>query len=171
MLSLWYVHKRFMSWGFFVGSDEGLMSRIQCTIRAPGLRNWVPPLGSRVSGLRSKSYFREFKREELKLQVLLFSSQCTLLLSKNALLFPEFQFHFSEVPFCFLELFFSIPEMPSFYLLCLSFSKNVFFQAECTFLFNLELLRDICLTLFFPLGTLLYLPTYDAFLIKLQPPQ
>ena len=92
--------------------------------------------------------------EEGRLQVSLLSGQFVLLLSKNAFLFPdlpflsELPFYFVEVTFCFLELPFcfseglfyfsklsycfpelpfSFPEVPT-YLLCMSYSKNVFFQ-------------------------------------------
>ena len=50
----------------------------------------------------------------MRLQVPWSSRQCGLLFFKNEVLFPV-------LPFCF-------PEVPSFYLLCTSLSKNVFFQ-------------------------------------------
>ena len=97
--------------------------------------------------------------------------------------FLELPFYFSEVPFCFpglpfsfpkvplcyqemplcvskmlyyfLELFFSFPEKPSFYLLYVAFSKNSFFPADCTFSSSCsELLRETIFTL--PLFCLLF---------------
>ena len=54
---------------------------------------------------------------------------------KLAFCFPEVPFCFLDVPFpfseihyCFPAFGFSFPEVPSFYLLCMSFSKNDFFQ-------------------------------------------
>ena len=101
------------------------------------------------------------------------SRQCTLVLPKNALFshnclfsspelpfcflelpfrFPEKSFYFSEMPCCFPELPFSFPEVLSIYLLCLSFFKNAFFLADCTFSLSCS-----------------ELPTYDAYLITVKP--
>ena len=41
--------------------------------------------------------------------------------------FLDVPFPFSEIHYCFPAFGFSFPEMPSFYLLCMSFSKNAFF--------------------------------------------
>ena len=128
------------------------------------------------------------------MQVLLYSGQCALLLSKNVLLFlelpfcfPELPFHFpealvcfpkvpfcfSKMPYCFPELLFRFPEVPSIYLLCTSFFKNPFF---CSWLCLLVLLRaaqrdNIYLFFFcFFLGAL-YWPTYNTFLVTWKPPR
>ena len=63
-----------------------------------------------------------------------FTSQKSHFISRITILyFPGFPFSFPEVSFCFRELHFCFPELPSFYLLCVSFSKNAFFSADCTF--------------------------------------
>ena len=71
----------------------------------------------------------------VRLQVPLFSSQCALLLPKNALLFSSIVFLFSRSAFIFLKNALLV-------IYCASFSKNVFSPADCTFLSCSELLRD-----------------------------
>ena len=63
--------------------------------------------------------------------------------------FPEKLFSFSKMPYCFPELFFSLPELLLFYyFLSVSFSKNAFFPADCTFSLSCsELLRAIIFAL------------------------
>ena len=93
--------------------------------------------------------------------------------------FLELSFRFPEVPFCFPEvlsyiaimpcyfpeLSISFPELPSFCLLCASFSKDGFFPSWLYLLLGLIMAfqRDnICLVLVLcPLGTI-YWPTNDA---------
>ena len=103
-----------------------------------------------------------------RLQVPLSSIQCALLLPKNALfprtallfsisaiLFPRISLLFSRSAFSFLKnsLLFSgivlcLPEVPYFYFLCTSFSKNDFFPVDDTFsLSHSELLREIIFAL------------------------
>ena len=53
--------------------------------------------------------------KRVRLQVLLLSSQCALLLHKNALSFPELPFHFPEVPFRFLKFTFCFPEVAFYF--------------------------------------------------------
>ena len=65
--------------------------------------------------------------------------------------FPKMPFYFqnfSKMP-CFPDFSLGFPEVPSFYLLCSSFSKNAFFfQADCTFLLSCsELPREIIFSL------------------------
>ena len=55
-------------------------------------------------------------------------SELPFYFSKVPLCFPEVPFCFSKMPYCFLELRFSFPEVPSIYLLYVSFSNNSFFQ-------------------------------------------
>ena len=104
----------------------------------------------------------------VRFQVPLFSSQCTLLLSRNRLLFaelpfyfPEFIFNFPEVPFSFLKLPFCFPEMPFCFpeVSFISQKSPIFFQncllpiyllcvTDCTFSLTCsELLREIILVL------------------------
>ena len=84
---------------------------------------------------------------------------------------------FGTGEYCFPELPFSFLEVPSFYLLCVSFSKNAFFPADCTLSLSCsELPREtlFALILFcFPLELFidwwmlllkLHFPTLDAFL-------
>ena len=103
------------------------------------------------------------------LQVPLSSIQCALLLSKNALLFPELPFYFQLMLLCFLEFPFCFPEVPfhfskipccflelSFvYQKCLIFifyahlfPRMIFFPVDDTFsLSHSELLREIIFAL------------------------
>ena len=96
------------------------------------------------------------------LQVPLSSIQCALLLSRiallfsiNAIVFPRISLLFSRSAFSFLKnsLLFSgivlcLPEVPYFYFLCTSFSKNDFFPVDDTFsLSHSELLREIIFAL------------------------
>ena len=80
--------------------------------------------------------------------------------------FLDVSFPFSEIHYCFSAFGFSFPEVASFYLLCMSFSKNAFFQ-----LIGLYPERyNVCLALvLFPLGALCW-STYDAFLKTLKSP-
>ena len=50
-----------------------------------------------------------------RLQVLLLSSLCALLLHKDALSFPELPFYFPEVPFSFLKFTFCFPEVAFYF--------------------------------------------------------
>ena len=62
--------------------------------------------------------------------------------------FLDVPFPFSEIHYCFSAFGFSFPEVPSFYLLCMSFSKNDFFQLICALsLSGSQLLRDIMFVL------------------------
>ena len=100
------------------------------------------------------SWLHNHSRGGLRLQVSLSSSQCALLLLKNAVLFPELSFHFPELSFYFLELpfvfqkclFISRKILIVFQNCCLVFQKCflfiycallfpsiIFFQADCSF--------------------------------------
>ena len=114
-----------------------------------------------------------------RLQVPLSSIQCALLLPKNALLFsisailfPRISLLFSRSAFSFLKnsLLFSgivlcLPEVPYFYFLCTSFSKNDFFSSWWYLLFvplRAAKRDNICFALvLFPLVAI-YWPTYDV---------
>ena len=70
------------------------------------------------------------------------------------------------MPCRFPELSFSFPVLPSFCLLCVSFSKNAFFTS---WLYLLLLCLEICFAfILLPLGSLYWL-THHAFLITLKP--
>ena len=80
--------------------------------------------------------------------------------------FLEVPFYFSKMPCRFPELSFSFPVLPSFCLLCVSFSKNAFFTS---WLYLLLLCLEICFAfILLPLGSLYWL-THHAFLITLKP--
>lgn len=72
-------------------------------------------------------------------KLLIYYQNCSFILQKcpfvswNCPFFPELPFHFSIMPFCFPVHPFNFPEVPSFCLLCTSFSKNVFLSDGCTF--------------------------------------
>ena len=123
------------------------------------------------------------------LQVPLSSSQCALLLScasisRINLLFSRVLFSFLELPFCFSavpfyfskmlccfpELLFSFPELP-FFLLCSSFSKNVFPHSwlHLLALFRAAQKDNTCLAFVLSSLGIHYWPIYDAFLITLKP--
>ena len=53
--------------------------------------------------------------------------EITLLFSGSVVLFCKSALLFLKMSHCFPKLSFSFPEVPSFYLLCASFSKNAFF--------------------------------------------
>ena len=84
-----------------------------------------------------------------------FIPRIALLFSINAILFPRISLLFSRSAFLFLKnsLLFSgivlcLPEVPSFYFLCTSFSKNAFFPVDGTFSLSCsELLREIIFAL------------------------
>ena len=67
-------------------------------------------------------------KEAVRLQVLLYSGQCALILSKNVLLFLE-------LPFCFPELPFHFPEVPSFPGVVLLFPRSARLFSKSAFLF------------------------------------
>ena len=75
-------------------------------------------------------------------RIALLLSQIALLSFRKTTLFPGIAFLFSTVYFCF-------PELPSFYLLCASFWKFLFFPTDCTVSCSCsELLREITFHLF-----------------------
>ena len=84
-----------------------------------------------------------------------FIPRIALLFSISAILFPRISLLFSRSAFSFLKnsLLFSgivlcLPEVPYFYFLCTSFSKNDFFPVDDTFsLSHSELLREIIFAL------------------------